>query len=91
MNLYELNKKLTVARQNGFIFNQINKITIEIYGILSNLKIHHYLKHRIFIMHRHFFRKLSQNPEYTQTHCNDLNNLFHFACCKWCFYNHPQC
>ena len=25
MNLYELNNKLTVARQNGFIFNQINK------------------------------------------------------------------
>ena len=26
MNLYELSKKLTVARQKGFNFNQINKV-----------------------------------------------------------------
>ena len=25
INLYEINKKLTVARQNGFVFNQIKK------------------------------------------------------------------
>ena len=30
MNLFEFNKKLTVARQNGFIFNQINKLSIKI-------------------------------------------------------------
>ena len=29
MNLYDLNKKLTVARQNGYIFNQIKKLTIK--------------------------------------------------------------
>ena len=34
MNLYELNKKLTVARENGFIFNQINKLSIKIYSHL---------------------------------------------------------
>ena len=28
MGLFELNKKLPVARQNGFIFNQINKRTV---------------------------------------------------------------
>ena len=27
MNLYELNKKLKTARQRGFNFNQINKLT----------------------------------------------------------------
>ena len=27
MNLYELNKNWIVARQRGFIFNQINKLT----------------------------------------------------------------
>ena len=27
--LYELNKKLTVARQNGSVFNQINKLIIK--------------------------------------------------------------
>ena len=30
MKLYELNKKITVARQNGFIINQINKVTLNI-------------------------------------------------------------
>ena len=42
-------------------------------------------------MHRHFFKKLSQNRDYVQTHCNDLNNPFHFACRKWYLYNNPQC
>ena len=26
MGMYELNKKLTIARENGFIFNQIKKL-----------------------------------------------------------------
>ena len=34
MNLYELNKKLIVARQNDFISNQINKLTIKFYSPL---------------------------------------------------------
>ena len=34
-------------------------------------------------MHRHFFKILSQNPEYVQTHCNDRRNPFHFAGRKW--------
>ena len=90
VNLYELNKKLTVARQNGFISDQINKLTIKIYSNLSNIYIHYYLHHRIPIMHRHFFRKLAQNPVYIQTFCNDRRNPFHFACCKRYLYNNPQ-
>ena len=31
MNLFELNKNLTVARQNGFGFNQIKKLTINFF------------------------------------------------------------
>ena len=54
--------KLKIARRNGFDFNQINK--------------HYYLKLRIPIMHRHFFRKRFQN------NCTNLNNPFHFACCQ---------
>ena len=54
MVLFELNKKLTVARQNGFIFNQINKLTKKISSNLQNINICHYLKLRIPIMHRHF-------------------------------------
>ena len=34
-----------------------------------------------------FFRKLSQNPEYVQTHCNDRNTPFHFVCRKKYLYN----
>ena len=91
MGLFELNKKLTVARRNCFIFNQKNKLTIKIHSNLSNTNIHYYLKLRIPIMHRQFFRKPSQNREFAQTHCNDLNNPFPFACRKWYLYNNPQC
>ena len=42
-------------------------------------------------MHRQFFRKISQNPEYVERFCNGRNNPFHFACRKWYLYNSPQC
>ena len=42
-------------------------------------------------MHRHLFKKLSQNHEYVQTHCIDRNDPFHFACRKWFIFNTPQC
>ena len=32
MGLFELNKKLNVAKQNGFIFNQINKLAIKFFS-----------------------------------------------------------
>ena len=35
MYLYELNKKLTIARQRGFIFNQTNTFRIKICSNLS--------------------------------------------------------
>ena len=35
MNLYELKRKLKNARQNEFIFNQINKLTIKICSLLQ--------------------------------------------------------
>ena len=58
------------ARKKGFIFNQLNRLTIEIYSNLININTHYHLKHQIPIIHRHFFRKLSQNRDYVQTHCN---------------------
>ena len=42
-------------------------------------------------MHRHFYRKLSRNRDFVQTHCNNLNTPFHFACRKKYSYNNPQC
>ena len=53
----QLNKKLSLARGNGFEFNHINKLTI----------------------------KKSQNRDYIQSHCNDINNPFHFACHQWLY------
>ena len=37
---YQLNKKLTTAPRNGFIFNEKNKLTIKLYGNLSNIDIY---------------------------------------------------
>ena len=91
MGLYDLNEKLTVARGNGFIFNHINKLTTKIFSNLSHINIHYYLKLRILIMHRQFFRNLSQNRECIQSHCNDRRKPFHFACRQWFSKNIPQC
>ena len=52
MNVYEYNKKLKIARQIGFIINQI-----KIYSSLSIINTCNYLKFRMQIMHRHFFVK----------------------------------
>ena len=40
MGMYELNKKLSIARENGFIFNQINELTIKFLSNLSHINIH---------------------------------------------------
>ena len=83
MSLYELNKKLTVARQNGFMFNQINKLKIKFYSHLRFINISYYLKSQIPMCHRQFFRVISQNRDYVENFCNDINNPFLFACQKW--------
>ena len=44
MVLYELNKKLENARQNGFMFIQIKKFTKNLNSNFCNLNIHHILK-----------------------------------------------
>ena len=83
LGFFELNKKLILARQRGFKFNQINKLTIKIYSHQRYINISYYLKHRIPIMHRQFFKILSKNRDYVKTHCNDRKNPFHFACQTW--------
>ena len=60
MGSYELNKKLTVARGNGLIFNQINKLTIKIYSNLSHINIHSHLGLGSPLLHRQFFMKISK-------------------------------
>ena len=89
LNLYELNKKLTIARERSFNFNQINKLTIKIYSNLSNINIQYHLRLGASPLHRQFFKKISHNRDYIQTHCNNLRNTFHFACRQWYSYNNP--
>ena len=91
MGVYELNKKLSIARENGFKFNQINKLTMKILSNLSHIKIHYHLRLGAPPLHRQLFIKISKNKEYIQTHCNDRRNPFHFACRQWFSYNNPQC
>ena len=67
-----------------------NNFKINIYSNLSNINIYYYLKLRIPIMHRQFFKIIPENPEYVQTHCNDRRNPFHFACRKRYSYNKQQ-
>ena len=56
MNLFELIKKLKLARQRGFILNQINKLTIKIFSHQRYINVSYYLKHGIPIMHRQFLK-----------------------------------
>ena len=89
LSMYELNKKLTLARERGFIFNQINKLTIKIYSNLSFINIHYHLRLGASPLHRQFFIKISQNRNYIKTFCNDRRNTSHFACRQWYSYNNP--
>ena len=83
MGMFELNKKLAIARENGFKLNQINKLTIKILGNLSHINIHYHLRLGSPPLHRQFFIKIFHNREYIQTHCNDRRNPLHFACRQW--------
>ena len=87
LGMYELNKKITLARERGSKFNQINNFKIKFFSNLSNINIHYHLKLGASPLHRQFFKKLAQSRDYIQTHCNDLNNRFQFACRFWYKYN----
>ena len=66
MNLYYLIKKLTVARQNGFMFNQINKLTEKFYSHLRYINLSYHLKSQIPMCHTQFFGVISQNRDYVE-------------------------
>ena len=57
LGMYELNQKLYIARQRGFIFIHINQLTIKIYSNLSNINIYYHLKLGASPLHRQFFIK----------------------------------
>ena len=89
MRMHELNKKLTIARRNSFKFKQINKLTIKVYSNLFYINIHYLLTLGAPPLHYRFFKNLLKSPDYIETHCNDVHNLFHFACRQW-YSNHNQ-
>ena len=60
-------KKLNIAWRNCFIINQINFLGIKSYSSLSNVNKWYYLKFRIPIKHRQYFRIISENPENVKT------------------------
>ena len=90
LGMYEINKKLTLAKQRGFKFKQINKLTIKIYSNLFYINIHYHLRLGASPLHYQFFKNLLKNPDYIETHCNDVHNPFHFACRQWYSYNNPS-
>ena len=90
MNLHELNKKLTLVQQNGFIFNQINKLKIKNYSNLSNINIHYHLKLGSPPLHRQFYRKISTIRDFIPIFCIDRRNPFHFTCRQWYLYKNPH-
>ena len=54
MGSYELNNKLKIVRQNGFMFIQIIKLTIKFLSGPLNINIGYFLKVLILIRHRKF-------------------------------------
>ena len=83
MHLSGLNKKITVARERGIRFLNINKLTIKINSHIRCKSISFYLKFPIPMCQGQFFRVITQNRDYVEHFCNDSNNPFHFACQKW--------
>ena len=76
---YGLSKKVKIARNSVFVFNEIVNLTKKVCSSLSRMNIRYYLKFHIPIMQRQFCRIMSQNREYINTYCSDLHNLFQFA------------
>ena len=83
INLYDLNKSLKVARQNRFVFNQINKLIIKVYSHLLHIIIKYYPKNQIPMCRGLFFKVISHYREHMRSFCSDMENPVHFACPKW--------
>ena len=63
MGLYELNKKFNIARQIGFIFNQINDLIRNFFSHQRYINICCCSKFPIPKIHGQFFKLISQIPE----------------------------
>ena len=84
---YGLSKKIKNARQNNFVFNQINNFKIEIYSNLSGIAAHYHQLLGTSMLHRQFFKHILKNLVYIRNYCNNLHNSFNFKCFHWYKYN----
>ena len=60
---YGINQKIKNAINKGFIITGIVIVTKFIHSSLSSVSLYHYLHHQIPILHRHFFKIVSQDEE----------------------------
>ena len=75
LTMIELNKKLTIARERGYVFNRINRLTIKIYNNLSQTNIHYYYKFRCPILIRQILKIISRDPESVRKFSNVYHNV----------------
>ena len=75
LNIFYLNKKLSIARQRGFIFNKINRLTIKFYNNLSQTNTHNYYKFQCPILMRQILKIISRDYNCFQNFCNIYHNL----------------
>ena len=73
LTMSELNKKLSIARQRGYIFNKINRLTIKFYNNLSQTNIHNYYKIQCPILMRQILNIISRDYNSIQK----ISNIFH--------------
>ena len=83
MALYDLNNELKVARERGFIFTHMNKITLKIYSHQRYINIKYYLKSQMPMAQRQCFKIISQNRQYVDYFCNNMDNLVQYALQQW--------
>ena len=72
---YELNKKIDIARENGFEFNSIDKLTIKFYTALDHNNIHRHLKFKSPILARQFLKAICRDHGNIQRFSNIFHNL----------------
>ena len=75
LTMNEIIKKLTIARERGYIFNKINRLTIKFYDKLSQTNIHYYYKFRCPLLIRQILKIISRDPESIQKFSNIYHNV----------------
>ena len=75
LTMNELNKNLSIARQRGYIFNKINKLTKKFYDHLSQTNIHNYYKIKCPLLIRQILKIISRDPDSIQKFSNIFHNL----------------